>query len=262
MPTSDILINNKHKSKPMAAFPEFLNVFTYPGILLGPIMIWFILRFKLNRPKDKRVLYSTISLVIMIPWLAFSAYAGTIGFLLSTFVFIPQAVIIFIPMIIGIVVLKKSQAFQAMIDAVPSHWIIAIQTYRILGVMFLILYAQRLMPAQFALPAGIGDIIVGFSAPFVAYFLYVGKSWGRSLAIWWNYFGLLDLAIAVSMGFFTSPQPYQALAQSLPNDLLFQFPLSTIPMFAVPLGVLLHIYSLRVLKKMNGKSEILPNKSR
>jgi hypothetical protein len=54
------------------------------------------------------------------------------------------------------------------IDAVRQPWIIGVQLYRVLGAIFLILYAADKMPGLFAWPAGIGDIIVGLLAPVVA----------------------------------------------------------------------------------------------
>ena len=49
------------------------------------------------------------------------------------------------------------------IDVVPQPWIIAVQLFRALGVIFLILYANGQMPGLFAWPAGVGDVIVGLA---------------------------------------------------------------------------------------------------
>jgi hypothetical protein len=47
----------------------------------------------------------------------------------------------------------------------PPPWLIGIQLYRVLGLNFLVLYALGRLPAEFALPAGVGDVIVGLAAP-------------------------------------------------------------------------------------------------
>jgi len=60
----------------------------------------------------------------------------------------------------------------------------------------------------------------------------------------WNLLGLLDLVVAVTTGFLTSPSPFQMLALDAPNELVSAFPLVMIPVFAVPLAVLLHVASL------------------
>jgi hypothetical protein len=58
---------------------------------------------------------------------------------------------------------------------------------------------------------------------------------------------MADLAVAVTTGFLTSPSPVQLLALDRPNTLVTAFPLVLIPVFLVPLSVLLHLASLRKL---------------
>ena len=51
-----------------------------------------------------------------------------------------------------------SPTFRRIIAAIPQHWLIGIQTFRILGAVFLIRYFQGDLPALFAIPAGVGDL--------------------------------------------------------------------------------------------------------
>src|SRR5262249_17770040 len=82
--------------------------------------------------------------------------------------------------------LLLSSTFRSVIAAIPQHWLIAIQTFRILGGVFLIRYLQGELPGLFAIPAGVGDVLTGIFAPLVAYAWYSGKSYARSAAIAWN----------------------------------------------------------------------------
>jgi hypothetical protein len=50
-------------------------------------------------------------------------------------------------------------------QAIPQSWLIGIQLYRVLGVIFRLLKAQGRLPSLFALPAGAGDVAVGLLAP-------------------------------------------------------------------------------------------------
>jgi hypothetical protein len=100
---------------------------------------------------------------------------------------------------------------------------------------------MRLLPAQFALPAGYGDIIVALTAPLVVYAL--NKPFGRELAIAWNILGLLDFAIALVTGtVFIGPYVRQ-VAQNGHSIAYLDYVLM-IPGFAVPILVLIHINSL------------------
>lgn len=71
-------------------------------------------------------------------------------------------------------------------------------TFRVVGVSFLIAMAQGDLPAAFALPAGLGDIAIGVSAPFVAWRLAGGQD--HKGAVRFNLLGILDLVVALSIG--------------------------------------------------------------
>jgi hypothetical protein len=62
--------------------------------------------------------------------------------------------------------------------------------------------------------------------------------------------GLLDLAIAVTTGFLTSPSPLQMYAFDVPNELIAAYPLVLVPVFGMPLAVLLHVASLIKLARL------------
>jgi hypothetical protein len=116
-------------------------------------------------------------------------------------------------------------------------------TLRVVGVLFLILMAQGHLPAAFALPAGLGDIAIGVSAPFVARRL--ARDTGHAGAVRFNVLGILDLIVAGILGFLLLPS-------TAPLTLL---PLALIPTAAVPLAVALHIVSLRRLRAVARSEE-------
>ena len=110
---------------------------------------------------------------------------------------------------------------------------------------FLILYANDQMPGLFALPAGVGDVTVGLLAPVVAlaYARDAQRNAGRVTT--WNIFGILDLVVAITTGFITSPSAL--FSYEPPNTLIAIFPLVLIPVYLVPLSLLLHLASLAKL---------------
>jgi len=124
-----------------------------------------------------------------------------------------------------------------------------VQFYRALGVIFVVLYAGRHLPGIFALPAGVGDTLVGILAPFVAASFARSPEASANRVRLWNLLGIADLVIAVTLGFLTSPSPLQMFAFDRPSGLIAMFPLSLIPVFAVPLSILLHFASLQKLRQ-------------
>jgi hypothetical protein len=156
---------------------------------------------------------------------------------------------IFVPIVIGGLLIWRSPRLARIIDAVPQHLLIGVQLYRALGVIFLILYATGKLPGLFAWPAGLGDVLVGVLAPVVAIAYRRGPRENADLVFAWNLFGLADLVVAVTAGMLSSPSPIQLFAFDLPNELVSQFPLVLIPVFLVPLSVLLHLASLSKLRR-------------
>jgi hypothetical protein len=120
--------------------------------------------------------------------------------------------------------------------------LIRLNMWRLVGAVFLILMADGQMPALWALPAGIGDVIVGVTAPWIA--RRVDAPGGRRLAILFNLFGMADLIVAVGLGIMTSPGPTQVFHTTPTSELATQFPLALVPTFLVPLAFMLHVVSL------------------
>jgi len=164
---------------------------------------------------------------------------------------------VFLPIFVGIA-LWLVPIVRRTIEAVPLSWLVGVQLYRVLGVIFLVLYASGKIPGAFALPAGIGDVLTGLLAPIVALGYARRQPGAERRVLAWNVFGLLDLVVAVTMGFLTSPSPFQLLSLDAPNQLITAFPLVTVPVFAVPLSVLLHLASLAKLRAASSRGALPP----
>src|SRR5690349_6813569 len=117
---------------------------------------------------------------------------------------------------------------------------------RVVGAVFLLAMAMGKLPAVFALPAGLGDVAVGISAPFIARRLARGD---RTGAVWFNALGLLDLVVAVSLGFLAGLGPTRVLDVSPSTADVAVLPLVLIPVAAVPLAMALHIRTLVRLRR-------------
>jgi hypothetical protein len=71
----------------------------------------------------------------------------------------------------------------------------------------------------------------------------------RTGAVWFNVLGLLDLVVAVSIGFLAGLGPAQLLPVSPSTVEVTLLPLALIPSTAVPLALALHIRSLLRLRR-------------
>jgi len=146
-------------------------------------------------------------------------------------------------------------AWRRTVDAIPLSTLVGVQFFRLIGLLFLILYSVGTLPGYFALPAGWGDVAVGTAALLVGYALLRDAPGARGLSIAFNIVGLSDLIVAVGTGtgylvplLFGGPRPG-------PTTPMTVFPLYLIPTFAVPIAVTLHLYSLRAALRESGRKE-------
>jgi hypothetical protein len=186
-----------------------------------------------------------ISAVILIGWFGAAIALGSLGVYRGGSDRVPTIQYgLLVPILIGALLILRSSTVARVLDAVPQHWLIGVQSYRALGIIFLILYGAGKLPGLFAWPAGLGDVLVGVLAPVVALAYARGPRENGDLVLAWNIFGIIDLIVAVTIGFTTSPSPLQLFAFDLPNELISAFPLVLIPTYLVPVSVLLHLASL------------------
>ena len=143
-----------------------------------------------------------------------------------------------LPILAFVVWFAASAGFRRFVLSLDLKLLTIAQTWRVGGFVFITLYSLRLLPGIFALPAGLGDMAIGLTAPFVAAKL-IDSSHRRGF-IRWQLLGMLDLVVAVSLG--TTAGLLQA--QGVPTQLMTVLPLSLIPTFFVPLLFILHIISI------------------
>jgi hypothetical protein len=120
--------------------------------------------------------------------------------------------------------------------------LIRLNVWRLVGAIFLLLMVAGQMPALWALPSGIGDLVVGLTAFWVASRL--DQPGGRRLAVFFNLFGLADLVVAVGLGMTTNIGPARLFHTEPTSELATHFPLVIVPAFLVPLAFALHVISL------------------
>src|SRR3712207_6087344 len=118
--------------------------------------------------------------------------------------------------------------------------LIAVNTWRIVGVAFLGGMTQGILDPSFAIPAGIGDILIGVTAFPFAIFLWKGYSWSKYAVIVWSVLGIADLVNAITLGVITNPD--------FRTSTMATFPWILVPTVAVPTAIALHgivLYRLR-----------------
>jgi hypothetical protein len=233
--------------------PIYLPYFVFAGTAATLIAILYGLNRALANaswPAIERKRAFRFSAIVLIGWLAATIVLATLGVYHVEVTAIPTIQYgIVLPILVGIVLIWRSEAAKSILDAVPQPWLVGVQLYRALGVIFLILYAAGTLPGLFAWPAGVGDIAIGLLAPVVGFAYARAPSKAAGLITAWNVFGILDLVIAVTTGFMTAPSLLQPIEVQPTSDLMTVLPMVLIPVYLVPLSIVLHLASLAKLHR-------------
>jgi hypothetical protein len=124
--------------------------------------------------------------------------------------------------------------FRAWIVAIDHRGLVLLHVTRLVGLYFLLLYQRGELPYAFAVPGGIGDILVAIAAIAVAFWPLSDATRNRAIYIW-NVAGLIDLLLVVLSA--------ARIGLSAPHELaaLTRLPLSLLPTFLVPLLITSHL---------------------
>ena len=175
------------------------------------------------------------ALLALVVWLLAAVVIGATG-LLARLPVPPPAVAGAITLSL-LVAIMAAPGFRAEIRRFSLRSFVLFHLTRVAaGGYFLFLYARGTLPAEFALPAGWGDIIVGLAAAAVALScIPIRTPWQRAALLTWNTLGLLDILFVLSTGvrlFLGDPVIMASFAR---------LPLALLPTFVVPVVLVTHV---------------------
>jgi hypothetical protein len=182
-----------------------------------------------------------ISSTLLLAWYGVVSGLAAIGVFAMNVGAVPLIIFgVILPIPVGFWLFFRSEPLKAAVKAIPVSWLVAIQVYRVIGFVFLLVWSSGQMPGESALPAGGGDVLVGLLAIPTAWASARGFKGARAAAYAWNYVGILDFVVALAAGFLSSPGPFQVLALQHPDTTMAVYPIVMFPIFAIPLSSLLH----------------------
>jgi len=173
---------------------------------------------------------------LFIGWLGLSYTMVTQGFFSSTSN--PQVaffIAVVIPIILGVSAQKFNTSFANIIKNIDTKCFLMLQSSRVVfGILF---FFTASLPIWFQYVGGIGDILAGLSA-FIAFkFLTKNQNKENKAIIKGNIIGILDFIVVLNLGVFI-------VLENKSPDIIFNL----IPLYVVPIYILLHIFSLQKLK--------------
>ena len=128
----------------------------------------------------------------------------------------------------------RLSAVSRWVDSLDLRTLVFCHVSRFVGIYFLVLYSRGVLPHDFAVPGGIGDIIVATGALGLAFVPLTEPALHRLVRIW-NIVGLVDICLVVlTAARLNMENPFQMRAFTY-------LPLSLLPTFLVPLIISTHV---------------------
>jgi hypothetical protein len=187
---------------------------------------------------------------LLIGWFLVILAAGYFGVFHSMNVPLPLGVAAILPVLVFWIWYRSSIAFRGYVLSRNPVTLTAVQSWRVGGFVFLVLMAKGLLPATFAYSAGLGDMAIGVTAPFVAWAI-ARKKISNGWLIAWQVAGLADLVSAVTLGALSSNNRIGFVAHGATSQLMGFLPMSLVPTFFVPLLAILHLMVIARVREDN-----------
>ena len=225
---------------------------TYLSVLFILVTFLTIGLFLAAISNPKEGLRLRVFLIILI-WAAMHSFIAWMGFYGENPDAVPpRLALVLIPTLIFFLVLFFSHWGREFLNILDLRALTMISIVRIpVEIGLYGLFVAGAVPELMTFAGRNFDILAGITAPFVAVFCFGGGNVKSGIVRWWNIISLLLLIFIIGNAVLSAPSPFQQFGFEQPNVALFQFPVILLPAIIVPLVLLSHIASLRLLKKEN-----------
>jgi hypothetical protein len=187
--------------------------------------------------------------VALVGWLALTAVLAERGFFDDFQSMPPRFLPLFGLPLLTLLALTVSRRVTPLLAAVPPAWPVAAQAFRIaVEIVLWRLAVAGVIPELLSFHGRNVDILVGLTAPVVAYACFVRRAWPVRVVVWWNWVGIVILLNVVVHAQLSAPTPWQIFETEPSTTFIADWPFVWLPGFLVPLAWLLHAVSLRQLR--------------
>jgi hypothetical protein len=224
----------------------------YTSVLFVLITFLSVYLFYRASGKQKPILY------VLLTAMAIEAALGLSGFFTVTNTIPPRLFILLIVPLAFVIFLFSTEKGRRFIDSFDVKRLTMLHSIRILVEIVLFqLFLYKAVPVLMTFEGRNMDIFSGLSAPLIYYFVWVKKSWNKTVLLAWNICCLLILAVTVSVAILSMPTPFQQIGFDQPTVAVFYFPFVWLPGIVVPVVYFSHIVAIRQLwREMSGRSVV------
>ena len=186
----------------------------------------------------------TGAVAVFVSWLLYAGVMGYAGIIASKKP--PGPAFLLVPVLLFLVTfLTRHPGVRTFAQRVPVELLLGLQGFRVFVELgFHELYRLHQVPRMLTFEGANFDIVVGLTAPLVAW-LYARGKISTVVVRAWSFAGIVILANIIVRAVLTVPGPLNVLHTEVPNTAFGVFPFSFIPGFLAPLALCLHVLLLR-----------------
>ncbi len=146
---------------------------------------------------------------------------------------------VLVPVGIGVLLWRLSPAVRRWTDSWDLATLVGIQTFRVIGIVFLFVWWLGVLPTLFAWIAALGDIAVGILALPTMIAVAVKSSGWQARVRRLTLVGIADFAVVLSLGALSAEGRLLHFANEPTPAAMQMMPMVLIPGFLVPIFILL-----------------------
>lgn len=187
-------------------------------------------------------------------WIIFVSILSLKGVFLDFSSTPPKIFIVLAVPLITTVYFLASKRLNRILLSIPEQWLIYIQSFRVVvEILLWLLFIENLLPVQMTFEGGNYDVVSGVTAIIIAYFCYTKEKWSRTIALIWNFAGLIALINIVTTAIFSMPTKFRFFMNEPSNTIVAYFPVIFLPAILVPVAYSMHLFSIKqiLLKRKN-----------
>jgi len=167
---------------------------------------------------------------------------------------LPLLIAFTLPVVVFLMAYWMSPGFREFVLNADLRFLAGMQAWRFGGFAFLALSSYAILPGYFAWPAGLGDMVMGLTAPLILIALNRNPNFAASKTfVAWNVFGLLDLIVAITIGAIGPRLLASNPVGTVNTSVMAHLPLVLVPAYLVPMFIIFHLTALFQARGFAGK---------
>jgi len=171
--------------------------------------------------------------------------------------FPPIAITAIIPVAAFLLAYAMSSRFAAFVLSLDIRTLTMLQHWRVVGFVFLPLYAYSVLPGLFAWPAGLGDVAIGLAAPYVVARMHRDPGYQISAGlVRYHMLGFVDFAVAIATSGLAAGAFPGLIPGGVTSAALDVWPLNIFPSFIVPAFIILQLCVLLKVRHLRKASRL------